>query len=163
LHDTTKETALAGQGRRECGLGTFKRPKLPYDRFMDAEGVPVYRGIGFTRVHDLPMAPWQRLAGAGLHSALRTEGLWACMSSRCPVQARLNVERHLYEKICFASKAAARLKSGRKANRSATSSSGRRLAVHHSAERVSTASSMRRARPASFSAPGTSAGRTSSI
>ena len=36
-----------------AGLGTFKRPKLPYDRLMEAEGVPCYRGIGVTRVHDL--------------------------------------------------------------------------------------------------------------
>ena len=27
-----------------AGLGKFKRPALPYDRFMEAEGVPVFRG-----------------------------------------------------------------------------------------------------------------------
>jgi len=104
LHDTTKEThwhePKAGEN---AGLGTFKRPKLPYDRFMDAEGVPVYRGIGFTRVHDLPMAPWQRLGGRGSYIQLYgTEGLWGMYVVEVPSAGALNVERHLYEKICFA-------------------------------------------------------------
>jgi quercetin dioxygenase-like cupin family protein len=104
LHDTTKEThwhePKAGEN---AGLGTFKRPKLPYDRFMDAEGVPVYRGIGFTRVHDLPMAPWQRLGGRGSYIQLYgTEGLWGMYVVEVPGAGALIVERHLYEKICFA-------------------------------------------------------------
>src|SRR6266436_10409904 len=70
---------------------------------MDAEGVPVYRGIGFTRVHDLPMAPWQRLGGRGSYIQLYgTEGLWGMYVVEVPGAGALNVERHLYEKICFA-------------------------------------------------------------
>src|SRR5207253_7899188 len=65
---------LAGEN---AGFGAFKRPKLPYDRFMEDEGVPVYRGIGAARVQDLPMAPWRRLGGRGSYIQLYgTEGLW---------------------------------------------------------------------------------------
>ena len=60
-----------------AGFGNFKRPAMPYDRFMDAEGVPVFRGIGCKRVQDLPMAPWKRLGGRGSYIQLYgTEGLW---------------------------------------------------------------------------------------
>src|SRR5258708_39272848 len=66
MHDAVKDShwhePKAGEN---AGLGAFKRPKLPYDRFMEDEGVPVYRGIGAMRVQDLPMAPWKRLGGAG--------------------------------------------------------------------------------------------------
>ena len=66
MHDSTDQShwhePKAGEN---AGTGTFSRPKLPYDRFMEAEGVPVYRGIGARRVQDLPMAPWKRLGGRG--------------------------------------------------------------------------------------------------
>jgi hypothetical protein len=58
-------------------LGKFKRPLMPYDRFIEAEDVPVYRGIGVRRVQDLPMAPWKRLGGRGSYIQLYgTEGLY---------------------------------------------------------------------------------------
>src|SRR6267378_1700805 len=66
MHDSVKDShwhePKAGEN---AGFGAFKRPKLPYDRFMEDEGVPVYRGIGAARVQDLPMAPWKRLGGRG--------------------------------------------------------------------------------------------------
>jgi len=103
VHDTPSTThwhePKAGEN---AGLGTFKRPKLPYDRFMDAEGVPVYRGIGVKRVQDLPLAPWKRLGGRGSYIQLYgTEGLWGMYVVEVPGASALNVERHLYEKICF--------------------------------------------------------------
>ncbi|NDA48246.1 MAG: cupin, partial [Alphaproteobacteria bacterium] len=60
-----------------AGFGNFSRPSMPYDRFMEAEGIPVHRAIGVKRVHDLPMKPWQRLGGRGTYIQLfGTEGLW---------------------------------------------------------------------------------------
>jgi hypothetical protein len=41
---------------------------MPYDRYMEAEGVPVFRGIGVKRVQDLPMAPRKRLGGRGSYT-----------------------------------------------------------------------------------------------
>src|SRR5918994_3716332 len=85
-----------------AGFGDFKRPQMPYDRFMEAEGVPVFRGIGVRRVQDLPMAPWQRLGGGGSYIPLYgTEGLWGCYVVEVPAGGALNVERHLYEKNVF--------------------------------------------------------------
>ena len=85
-----------------AGLGKFNRAPMPYDRFMDAEGVPVYRGIGVRRVQDLPLAPWSRLGGRGSYIQLYgTEGLWGCYVVEVPAAGALNVERHLYEKVVF--------------------------------------------------------------
>jgi len=85
-----------------AGLGTFNRKPMPYDSFMEAEGVPVYRGIGVRRVQDLPMKPWRRLGGRGTYIQLYgTEGLWGCYVVEIPSAGALNAERHLYEKIVF--------------------------------------------------------------
>jgi quercetin dioxygenase-like cupin family protein len=87
------------KGGEIAGFGTFKRKPMPYDSFMEAEGVPVYRGIGVRRVQDLPLAPWRRLGGRGSYIQLYgTEGLWGCYVVEVPPGGALNVERHLYEK-----------------------------------------------------------------
>jgi quercetin dioxygenase-like cupin family protein len=100
MHDTPNAThwhePKAGE---KAGYGKFKRKPLPYDLFMEAEGVPVYRGIGVKRVQDLPLAPWKRLGGRGSYIQLHgTEGLWGCYVVEVPAGGALNVERHLYEK-----------------------------------------------------------------
>ena len=82
-----------------AGLGKFKRAAMPYDRFMQGEGVPVYRGIGVHRVQDLPMLPWRRLGGRGSYIQLYgTEGLWGMYIVEIPARGALNIEQHLYEK-----------------------------------------------------------------
>jgi hypothetical protein len=82
-----------------AGFGKFKRKPMPYDSFMEAEGIPVYRGIGVRRVQDLPLEPWKRVGGRGSYIQLYgTEGLWGCYVVEVPPGGALNVERHLYEK-----------------------------------------------------------------
>ena len=100
MHDTPNAThwhePKAGE---KAGYGKFKRKPLPYDLFMGAEGVPVYRGIGVKRVQDLPLAPWKRLGGRGSYIQLYgTEGLWGSYVVEVPAGGALNVERHMYEK-----------------------------------------------------------------
>jgi len=85
-----------------AGFGKFKRVAMPYDRFMEDEGVPCYRGIGVRRVQDLPMAPWKRLGGKGSYIQLYgTEGLWGMYVIEVPAGGALNIERHVYEKQVF--------------------------------------------------------------
>src|SRR5882757_88106 len=101
MHDTTNEThwhePKAGEN---AGFGKFLRKPMPYDSFMESEGVPVYRGIGVRRVQDLPMTPWKRLGGRGSYIQLYgTEGLWGMYVVEIPGAGALNVERHLYEKV----------------------------------------------------------------
>jgi quercetin dioxygenase-like cupin family protein len=87
----------AGQ---KAGLGKFGRPAMPYDQFMEAEGIPVYRDIGVRTVRDLPLKPWARLGGRGSYIQLfGTEGLWGMYVVEVPAGGALNIERHLYEKM----------------------------------------------------------------
>jgi quercetin dioxygenase-like cupin family protein len=82
-----------------AGYGKFKRKPMPYDSFMEAEGIPIYRGIGVRRVQDLPLEPWKRLGGRGSYIQLYgTEGLWGSYVVEVPPGGALNIERHLYEK-----------------------------------------------------------------
>ena len=101
MHDVPGEPhwhePIAGQ---RAGLGEFRRPQMPYDRFMELEDIPVYRGIGVLRVQDLPTAPWARLGGRGSYIQLHgTEGLLGQYIVEIPALGALNTERHLYEKI----------------------------------------------------------------
>ena len=103
MHDVTAQPHWHEPKKGQiAGLGSFKRPQMPYDRFMEDEGVPTFRGIGIKRVHDLPMKPWKRLGGRGSYIQLYgTEGLWGMYVVEVPGAGALNVERHLYEKIVF--------------------------------------------------------------
>ncbi|MEA2977546.1 MAG: hypothetical protein QOF19_3066 [Alphaproteobacteria bacterium] len=101
MHDTTDRShwhePKAGEN---AGLGKFLRKPMPYDTFMEAEGVPVYRDIGVHRVQDLPMTPWKRLGGKGTYIQLYgTEGVWGMYVVEIPSAGALNVERHFYEKV----------------------------------------------------------------
>jgi hypothetical protein len=85
-----------------AGLGKFGRPQMPYDRFMEAEGIPCYRDIGVRTVLDLPLQPWKRLGGRGSYIQLfGTEGLWGSYVVEVPAGGALNIEKHMYEKVVF--------------------------------------------------------------
>jgi quercetin dioxygenase-like cupin family protein len=87
---------------KKAGLGTFKQPAMPYDRFMEEQEIPIFRGIGVSKVQDLPRKPWKRTGGKGTFIQLYgTEGLWGCYVIEVPGGGALNIEKHLYEKIMF--------------------------------------------------------------
>ena len=89
-------------GGKKAGYGKFGRPALPYDKFMEAEGIPVYRDIGVSKVQNLPLAPWQRMGGRGSFIQLfGTEGKWGCYVVEVPARGALNPEQHLYEEIFY--------------------------------------------------------------
>ena len=90
------------EGSARAGWGKWKRPPSPYDKYMEEEGVPVYRGIGVRRVQELPLAPWNRLGGRGTFIQLYgTEGIWGCYVIEIPPASALHPEQHLYEEIVF--------------------------------------------------------------
>ena len=85
-----------------AGLGKFGRPAMPYDLFMEREGIPIFRGLGMKRVQDLPLKPWKRLGGRGSYIQLwGTEGLWGMYVVEVPSGGALEVERHMYEKVAL--------------------------------------------------------------
>jgi len=94
---------------------------------MESEGIPIFRGIGVSKVQDLPLAPWKRLGGNGSYIQLHgTEGKWGCYVVEIPGAGTLNAEKHLYEEIYLVVKAAARPRSGSTRTASGTCSNGSR-------------------------------------
>jgi quercetin dioxygenase-like cupin family protein len=99
-HDNEGKHWHEPKAGENAGFGKFKRPAMPYDRFMEAEGIPCHRGIGCRTVLDLPLAPWKRLGGRGTYIQLfGTEGLWGMYVVEVPSGGALEIERHLYEKV----------------------------------------------------------------
>ncbi len=83
---------------QKAGLGEFKRPPMPYDQFMEDQGIPIVRAVGVSKVQNLPLKPWARMGGRGTFIQLwGTEGLWGSYVVEVPGAGALNVERHMYE------------------------------------------------------------------
>ncbi len=90
-----------GKGQR-AGYGNFGRVQMPYDRFMEDERVPCFRGVGVQRVQDLPRKRWARKNGFGTYVQLfGTEGKWGCFVVEVPGASALNPERHLFEEVYY--------------------------------------------------------------
>jgi quercetin dioxygenase-like cupin family protein len=99
-HDESLSHWHEPNSTQKAGFGKFGRPAMPYDSFMEAEGIPIYRDIGVRQVQNLPMAPWKRLGGRGSYIQLfGTEGLWGMYIVEVPAGGALNIERHIYEKM----------------------------------------------------------------
>ena len=89
-------------GGRKAGHGKFGRPPSAYDKFMEAEGIPVHRDIGVSKVQNLPLLPWRRMGGRGTFIQLYgTEGKWGSYLVEVPARGALNPEKHLYEEIFY--------------------------------------------------------------
>jgi quercetin dioxygenase-like cupin family protein len=102
-HDTATQTHWhEPSANKKAGYGKFARPMSAYDLFMESEGIPVFRDIGISKVQNLPLKPWKRVGGQGSYIQLYgTEGKWGSYVVEVPGAGALNVERHLYEKICL--------------------------------------------------------------
>lgn len=89
----------AGDQQR-AGYGEFDFPLLPYDKFMAAEGIPTFRGLGVEKVQNLRLHDWKRMGGRGHFIQLYgTEGKWGSYVVEVPGAGALNTEKHLYEEI----------------------------------------------------------------
>jgi len=102
-HDTATQTHWhEPSANKKAGYGKFQRPPSAYDVFMEEEGIPVFRDIGISKVQNLPLKPWKRVGGKGSYIQLYgTEGKWGSYVVEVPGAGALNVEKHLYEKICL--------------------------------------------------------------
>ena len=102
MHEVTSSHWHEPEGMKNAGYGAWNRPNTAYDDFMEAQGIPIFRGIGVRRVQDLPLRPWQRMGGKGSFIQLfGTEGLWGSYVVEVPGAGALNVDKHLYEKVVF--------------------------------------------------------------
>ena len=86
-----------------AGHSRFGQPKTDYDKFMESEGITIFRGLGVRRAQDLPLGDLKRTGGRGSYNQLHgTEGKWGAYLIEVPAAGALNPEKHLYEKTFFA-------------------------------------------------------------
>ncbi len=99
MSDEHKQWSEPTDGKR-TGFGKFKKLPLPYDIFMESEGIPVFRELGVRDIRDLPLMPWKRIGGKGTYIQLYgTEGKWGCYAVEVPPAGALHPEKHMFEKI----------------------------------------------------------------
>lgn len=101
LSDHAAETVWQEpKDHHRAGFGEFKKQPMPYDTFMESEGIPVFRGLGVRTVTDLPMADWERKGGRGSYiQAIGTETKWGHFVVEIPSGGALNPEKHMFEEI----------------------------------------------------------------
>ena len=84
----------------KAGYGRFDLPKSDYDQFIESDGIPIVRGVGVSKVQNLPLVDWPRMGGRGTYIQLHgTEGKWGNYVVEVPAAGALNVEKHIYEEI----------------------------------------------------------------
>jgi hypothetical protein len=108
MHEVTSQHWHEPEGYKNAGYGAWNRPNTPYDDYMEAQGVPVFRGIGVRRVQDMPLKRWNRMGGNGTFIQLfGTEGKWGCYVIEVPGAGV--IQRHLREIMVVVQAAAADL------------------------------------------------------
>jgi len=103
MHDVTGRTHWHEPGKNQkAGKGIFGSWVSPYDKFMQDEEIPVFRGIGIGNVLTLPRKPWKRKGGLGTYIQIHgTEGRWGCYVLEVPGAGNTNPEKHMYEEIYY--------------------------------------------------------------
>ncbi len=94
-------TQVSGESQR-AGARAWARPKTPYDRYMEEEGLPLYRGIGIYDTRELPRTDWKRMGGKGSFIQLDgTDNKTGMYSLEIPSAGTTNPERHLYDEVFY--------------------------------------------------------------
>jgi mannose-6-phosphate isomerase-like protein (cupin superfamily) len=95
FHEPQNENEVAGQLR-------YERVTSPYERFMEEEGVPIYRNsIGAYDVRDLTLGPWRRMGGRGSFIYLLGTTGRGMYVVEVPSAGALNAEHHIYEEMFY--------------------------------------------------------------
>jgi mannose-6-phosphate isomerase-like protein (cupin superfamily) len=96
-----EKLAFSEPGEDEpAGYHVYKRQKSPYERYMDEEGIPIFRGIGVRDTRELPLGPWPRRGGRGtflyLNGAENIKGMYLV---EVPSGGALNAEKHFFDEF----------------------------------------------------------------
>jgi uncharacterized RmlC-like cupin family protein len=78
------------------------RAKTYYERWMEAEGVPIIQGFGVADVRRIRLRHWKRLGCDGAYLQLRgLEGVTGVYTGKIAPGAMTEPEKHIYEKIIY--------------------------------------------------------------
>jgi mannose-6-phosphate isomerase-like protein (cupin superfamily) len=84
------------------GYKTYRRPLTAFEKFMEEEGIPIYRGLGVYDMRQLSLGPWKRLGGRGIFICLDgLSGIRAQYLVEVPAAGALNPERHVYAEFMY--------------------------------------------------------------
>jgi mannose-6-phosphate isomerase-like protein (cupin superfamily) len=85
-------------GDAPAGTMVLRRAESTYERFMKAQGIPIYPAAGFHNVRELKLGDWKRIGGRGAFLILdNTVDLLGMQVIEIPPGEALNPQRHLYE------------------------------------------------------------------
>lgn len=97
---TTRSSFTPVTEDQNLGNRTWKVPLSPYERFMEEEGIPIYRGIGVYDSRELPRKPWKRMGGQGSFIVLdgieRKKGMFVI---EVPASGTTNAVKHMYDEF----------------------------------------------------------------
>ena len=86
------------EGDKPAGTMQLRRAESTYERFMKAQGVPIYSGAGFRDVCELELGDWERIGGRGAFLVLdNTIDLLGMQVIEIPPGKSLRPQRCLYE------------------------------------------------------------------
>ena len=95
FHEPQSEEEVAGRLR-------YERVASPYERFMEEEGIPIYRNsIGLYDVRDLTLGKWRRMGGRGSYIYLPGTTGRGMYVVGVPAAGALNPEHHIYEELFY--------------------------------------------------------------
>src|SRR5712692_9961611 len=87
-------------GDEAAGYHIYTRSKSPYERFIEEEGIPIFRGIGVYDVRDLELGEWKRLGGRGIFLYLEgIESHKGMFVVEVPARGALNPQKHMYDEF----------------------------------------------------------------
>jgi hypothetical protein len=86
--------------RHIAGRMRARRPPVPYETFMQEEGIPILRGIGVDDIRNVTLGDWPRLGARGSFLALDgLLGLKGMYVLEVPAAGVLKPEKHLYHEF----------------------------------------------------------------
>lgn len=84
--------------RRDDDVPYFKRIPTTWERFLEEEGIPVFKGVGLRDARELPRADWPRLGGKGSYVQLiGTNNDTGMFVVEVPPRGTLKPQKHMYE------------------------------------------------------------------
>ncbi len=98
---TSKLGFTEPSGEEPAGYHVYRQPKSPYQRYMEEEGIPIYRGIGVYDTRELELGQWPRTGGWGAFLDLAGvegggKGMYVI---EVPARGALLPEKHMYDEF----------------------------------------------------------------
>jgi mannose-6-phosphate isomerase-like protein (cupin superfamily) len=94
------ERFVEPSGDEPAGLAIYTRSPSPYERWMAAEGIPVFRGIGVRDTRELELGHWARRNARGSFLHLRgIEGVKGLYVIEVPPGEATRPEKHVYDEF----------------------------------------------------------------